>query len=201
MTAVEACADVRAFFRDLVTEALRSLRVETGESTEHYLVELLAGYTASHKIQPLAGPFVELLAKALATEGVERMYRLRALGDAALFVSGFLADSCERRGITHTYVVSIGARAYGEVSRAARFVGVGEGASRSPVYEELADRFSAFSRVLDEVREQTALCTTDGELVRLYERFQATGSPSLLKRLSRRGVVPHAGDPQGITAN
>jgi len=52
---------------------------------------------------------------------------------------------------------------------------------------ELAGRFEDFSRVLDEVREQTAMCT-DGELVRIYERWCTTRSPELFRRLNRRGV-------------
>lgn len=200
MTAVESCADVRAFFRDLVTEALRSLDVQTGESTEHYLVELLAGYAVSKRIQSLSEPFVHLLAQALAAAGPERLYRLRSLGDAALFVSGFLGDSCERRGITPGYVAAIGSRAYGEVSRTARFATPAAGAAQRLVFEELADRFAAFSSVLDEVREQTALCT-DGELVRVYQRWCATGSPSLFERLRRRGVAPAPGGQRGPQTN
>ena len=200
MAAVEPCADVRAFFRNLVTEALRSLRVETGQTTEHYLVELLAGYTAEKRVKSLSEPFVELLARALSTGGAERMYRLRSVGDAALFVSGFLADSCERRGVTPRYVAAIGARAYGEVGKVARFAGRAAGAAQGPVFEELADRFAAFSRVLDEVREQTAMCT-DGEVIRVYERFRETGSPKLFQRLQRRGVTPHGGQAGGSPVN
>lgn len=190
MPVVEACVDVRAFFREQVSEALRSLDVTTAEGTAWYLVELLAGYAVSEKVHEVSSPFVELLTEALEATGAERVYRLRNLGDAALFVSGFLPDSYERRGVTHPYVVSMGARAYGEVSRAAR----GERHAHRFLFEELADRFEAFARVLDEVREQTAM-QTDGALLRLYERWRATGSPRLLQRLSRRGVIPGSAPP------
>ena len=193
---VEACVDVRAFFRERVVEALRSLEVTTEQHTEHYLVELLAGFAVSEKVQDVSTPFVELLAQALEVTGPERTYRLRNLGDAALYVSGFLPDSHEKRGITPTYVAAIGARAYGEVSRAARW----QRAAHRFVFEELADRFEAFSRVLDEVREQTAMCT-DGDVLRLYQRWCATRSPQLLRRLSRRGVAPRGRGPLGPQTN
>jgi len=186
MSGVEACVDVRLFFRDQVTEALRSLDVKTEEATEHYLVNLLAGFTVSDRIHEMATPFVELLAKAVAVTGPERMNRMRSLGDAALFVSGFLSDSCDRRGITQPYVIAIGARAYGEVGRVRPSI-ASDGGPANQVFVELANRFEAFSRVLDEVREQTAMCT-DGELVRLYERWCTTRSPKLFRRLHRRGV-------------
>jgi hypothetical protein len=195
MPAVTPTADVRAFFRGLVEEAMRSLEVRTADETQHYLVNLLARYAVSQQIRDVSTPFVDLLARALDAEGLERVARLQALGDAALVVSGFFADSCERRGVTHPYVVAIGARAYGEVGRASRWTVATERAGDRYVFEELADRFEACASVLDEVREQTALCT-DGELVRVYERWCETRSPELYRRLHRRGMTP-SGSPSG----
>ena len=189
MSGVAGCNDVREFFRDHVTEALRSLSLRTEQATEHYLVNLLAAFAVSDRIQEMCTPFVELLERALAVSGAERLYRMRNLGDAALFVSGFLSDSCDRRGVTQPYVYAIGARAYGEVGRAGRTAPPSDRPDQSQVFVELADRFGAFARVLDEVREQTAMCT-DGELLRIYERWTATRSPQLFQRLHRRGVGP-----------
>jgi hypothetical protein len=186
MSGVETCGDVRVFFRDRVSEALRSLDVRTALATEHYLVNLLSGFAISSRIREMYTPFVELLGSALAVSGPERVNRMRSLGDAALFVSGFLSDSVNRRGITQPYVIAIGARAYGEVGRV-RPRNASDAGPDSEVFVELADRFESFARVLDEVREQTAMCT-DGELVRLYERWCTTRSPELFRRLHRRGV-------------
>lgn len=189
MSGVEGCTDVRDYFREHVTGALKSLAVRAEEATEHYLVNLLAGFTVSDRIQEMCTPFVELLARAVNVSGTERLYRMRNLGDAALFVSGFFSDSCDRRGVTQPYVQAIGARAYGEVGRAGRSAPPSDGPDQSQVFVELADRFGAFARVLDEVREQTAMCT-DGEILRIYERWSETRSPELFRRLSRRGVGP-----------
>jgi hypothetical protein len=188
MSGVETCGDVRVFFREHVSEALRSLDVRTEIATEHYLVNLLAGFAESDRIHEMCTPFVELLGKALAVSGPERANRMRSLGDAALFVSGFLADSFSSRGVSQPYVIAIGARAYGEVSRVRASVPADAGPDAG-VFVELAGRFEAFTRVLDEVREQTAMCT-DGELVRIYERWCSTRSPELSRRLHRRGVGP-----------
>jgi len=186
MSGVETCADVRDFFRDHVTEALKSLDVRTATATEHYLVDLLAGFTAAERVQEMCTPFVEQLGKALSAQGLERANRMRSLGDAALFVSGFLADSFSMRGVTQPYVIAIGTRAYGEVSRARAAI-VADAGPDAEVFIELSGRFADFTRVLDEVREQTAMCT-DGELVRIYERWCTTRSPELFRRLHRRGV-------------
>jgi hypothetical protein len=192
MSGVEGCTDVRDFFREHVTEALKSLAVRAEEATEHYLVNLLAGFAVSDRIQEMCTPFVELFARAVAVTGAERLYRMRNLGDSALFVSGFLPDSCDRRGVTQPYVYAIGSRAYGEVGRAGRTAPPSDGPDQSQVFVELAERFSAFARVLDEVREQTAMCT-DGEILRIYERWSTTRSPELFRRLNRRGVGPVIG--------
>lgn len=186
MSGVEACADARDFFREHLTEALKSLEVRTAEATELYLVDLLAGFVAEARVQEMSTPFVEQLAKALSTSGPERANRMRSLGDAALFLSGFWADSFNTRGVTQPYVIAIGARAYGEVSRVRSAILPDTGPG-TEVFVELAGRFEAFSRVLDEVREQTAMCT-DGELIRIYERWCTTRSPQLFRRLNRRGV-------------
>jgi hypothetical protein len=198
MSGVETCADARDFFREHLSEALKSLDVQTAEATEVYLVDLLAGFVADARAQEMSIPFVEQLAKALNTSGHERANRMRSLGDSALFVSGFWADSFSARGVTQPYVIAIGARAYGEVSRVRTAIRPDAGAAgpSSEVFVELAGRFEAFSRVLDEVREQTALCT-DGELIRIYERWSATRSPELFRRLNRRGVSALQPQPRG----
>jgi len=194
MSGVETCANVREFFQQHVTEALRSLDVRTAVATEHYLVDLLVGFAAADRVQEMCTPFVEQLGKALAVAGPERASRMRTLGDAALFVSGFLADSFSARGVTQPYVIAIGARAYGEVSRVRSSI-LPDAGPAAGVFVELADRFAAFSRVLDEVREQTAMCT-DGELIRIYERWCTTRSPELFRRLHRRGVGALAPKPR-----
>jgi hypothetical protein len=109
---------------------------------------------------------------------------MRDLGDVALFICGFFPDSFDRRGLTRTYVVGMGGRAYLVLGEAER-----RRSSMSEVFAELAGRFHDMARVLDEVRERTAL-RTDGAMLRLYERWQRSGSPALADRLRRRGVHP-----------
>ena len=176
--------DATGFFRELLLSALSNLQMSAQEPTEHYLVNLLAGYARDGRAQDLSTPFVEQLGRALQVNGAERISRMRCLGDDALFVSGFLQDSCARRGVTVTYCINIGSRAYGEAGRARFDVGPG-----AEVFHDLSERFEAYTRVLDEVRELTAFAT-DGELLRLYDRWTITQSPEVLKRLGRRGVFP-----------
>jgi hypothetical protein len=186
MDEFEPSGDVRAFFVEHVTEAMRELRVETRAETQGYLVSLLSGFAVSERVQALSEPLVRLFQRALSASGPERVARLRELGDVALFICGFFPDSFDRRGLSRTYVVDMGGRAYLVVGRSAHEP------QRAELFVELGGRFDDMARVLDEVRERTALCT-DGAIVKLYERWCSSGSPAIAERLRRRGVVPQRG--------
>jgi hypothetical protein len=190
MSDIEPCTNVEAFFVEHVHEAMRELRVETKAETRGYLVKLLSGFSVSHQAPSLSESLAGRLQQALEVSGPERLARLRGLGDVALFICGFFPDSFDRRGLSRSYVVALGGRAYLVVGREARDQGRGE------LFVELGDRFHDMARVLDEVRERTAMCT-DGALVRLYERWCKSGSPALSGRLRRRGVHPEVPSRRG----
>ena len=58
------------------------------------------------------------------------------------------------------------------------------------MFAELADEFVAFVGVLSEVSERTP-CTSNTDLLRLYETWLRTGSPRSGQLLVQRGVVPN----------
>jgi hypothetical protein len=184
MTQIDRNADVHNFFVEHVTHAMRDLHVETAEATQGYLVDLLITFSVSERIRNLSEPLAALLAKALAANGPERLARMRDLGDVALFICGFFPDSFDRRGLDRAYAVNLGGRAYLVLGHA-----VHDRSRMAEVFSELGGRFQDMARVIDEVRERTAMCT-EGEIVRLYERWRESGSPALAHRLQRRGVHP-----------
>jgi hypothetical protein len=59
------------------------------------------------------------------------------------------------------------------------------------VFAELGDKFVGFVDVLSEVSERTA-CSSNGDLLRLYEKWLKTGSRRAGQLLVERGVVPNA---------
>jgi hypothetical protein len=195
MTQIDRNADVHNFFVEHVTHAMRDLHVETAEATQGYLVDLLITFSVSERIRNLSEPLAALLAKALAANGPERLARMRDLGDVALFICGFFPDSFDRRGVSRGYVVSMGGRAYLVLGKA-EVQATRDQPRRAEVFVELGGRFQDMARVLDEVRERTAMCT-EGEVVRLYERWSRSGSPALAHRLQRRGVHPQRPRPPG----
>ena len=99
-------------------------------------------------------------------------------------MSGFFADSLRRKLVDVDYYVTIGEYAYAALSRH-------EADTLSPVFAELATKFPAFVDVLSEVSERTA-CTSNADLLRLYEKWLKTGSRRSGELLIERGVVPNA---------
>lgn len=195
---VEPVEDARVYFGAQVATAMRSIGVESAAPAEPYLVELLCGFAVSTETPtPESVALADLLRSATEGIGEERERRMRRLGDVALFLSGFLPDSFDRRGLSEAYVTRMGGGAYFWLGETAQ---VGGQTSRARLFHELAVRFRDFARVLDEVRERTAMCT-DAAVLRLYERWRSTGSPELLRRLLRRGVSPERPVPGRTSLN
>ncbi len=171
------------YFKELVDGALARQRLSAGELTSYYVVNLLAGFLqrrAEEDDEPLAFRF----ARALESSGVQQRASLREVGDASLFISGFFSDSLRRKLVDVDYYVSIGGSAYTALSRF-------DSDTLSPVFSELADKFAGFVDVLSEVSERTC-CTSNADLLRLYEKWLKTGSRRSGELLVERGVVPNA---------
>ena len=174
------------YFKELVDVALSHQRLNTQELTTYYVVQLLASFLQ----RPLTDdtrddtPLAVRLAQALESGGARQRVTLKEIGDVALFVSGFFSDSLNRKLVDVDYYVSIGGRAYNVLSRV-------ETDTFSPVFAELGEKFVGFVDVLSEVSERTS-CTSNSDLLRLYEKWLKTGSRRSGQLLVERGVVPNA---------
>ena len=174
------------YFKELVDVALSHQRLNTQELTAYYVVQLLASFLQ----RPLNDdtrddtPLALRLAQALESGGARQRVTLKEIGDVALFVSGFFSDSLNRKLVDVDYYVSIGGRAYNVLSRV-------ETDTFSPVFAELGEKFVGFVDVLSEVSERTS-CTSNSDLLRLYEKLLKTGSRRSGQLLVERGVVPNA---------
>jgi hypothetical protein len=174
------------YFKELVDGALSHQRVATKELTAYYVVQLLTSFlqrdvaAVDHEETPLA----VRLGRALDSGGLQQRATLREIGDVSLFISGFFADSLNRKVIDVDYYISIGGCAYTALSRV-------ETDTFSPVFAELAEKFVEFVDVLGEVSERTS-CASNADLLRLYEKWLRTGSRRSGQLLVERGVMPNA---------
>ena len=185
------------YFEEVVTDALRSRRIEATQAASQYLVGLLVSYAHPDEEagSALERPLTFQLQDALEATGAERFRRLRALGDGVLYALGFFGDHIEVRGVDRGYVVSVGTTAYQSAASMIAWP-VRPAASDAPdVLGELAAKFERFARVLSAVAEGSMAkgARDDGSVVRLYERWLRTGSGRLAEELGARGLVPNRG--------
>jgi hypothetical protein len=186
------------FFKEQLEKAMQHQKVSTSAFTECYLVNLLAGSVHGEPLRAEPGyeetPLALLYVRALAAASRhERARLLRAMGDTALFVSGFFSESLSRKLVDLDYYRAMGGHAYARLSTQDEPFGFG-----SEVFSELADRFVEFADLLSEVSETSQL-TSNASLLRLYERWAMTGSRRAASLLNARGIVPirsGAGTPQ-----
>ena len=180
---VKPTTSLAEFFHEAVCSALRNQRVETSESTEFYLVNLLSEFSNSTlDDEPLA---LRLVAAATAAPE-ERARSLRTVGDHSLYVSGFFADSLQRSLVDVEYYIQIGGTAYSQLAR------MPERGTTHQVFLELSGKFARFVDVLAEVSEGSL--SSNLSVVQLYERWLRTGSEVIARRLRAHGVIPSTGE-------
>ena len=175
------------YFKELVDAALVRQRLQAGDLTAFYVVNLLTTFIhldrevrASLEDEPLALQ----LSRALEAGGSGRRHALRVLGDVSLFVAGFFPDSLNRKLVDVDYYATLGGYAYESLSRF-------ESDTFATVFAELAGSFLSFVDVLSEVSERCAI-NTNMDLLRLYEKWLRTGSRRNGQILVERGIVPNA---------
>lgn len=168
------------YFKELVESAFTHQGLAAGGLTSFYVVNLLIGFLR-HPGDDDETPLALRLAEALDAAGTRQRASLKQIGDLSLFTSGFFGDSLQRKLVDVDYYASIGGTAYTALSRV-------ETDAFSPVFAELADNFIGFVDVLSEVSERSS-CSSNADLLRLYERWLRTGSRRSGQLLIERGVV------------
>lgn len=178
------------FFREQLGRAMEHQRVCTSAFTEFYLVNLLSAAVRGDALPGTEPGFDEtplamLYVRAMEAARFERARLLRLLGDSALFVSGFFAESLDGKPADAAYYRTMGGRAYARLS-------CEEALPFGPnVFGELGDRFGEFADVFSEVSEATRL-SRPASLVRLYERWIVTRSRRAALLLVTQGINPTA---------
>jgi hypothetical protein len=173
------------YFRELVESAMQNQRVSAHELTSFYVVNLLTAFVHRDRA-PGAGsdePLGVSLARAMQAAGIAHREGLRQVGDLSLFISGFFSDSLNRRLVDVDYYILLGGSAYRSLARQ------GDEAL-GDVFDELSEKFTIFVDILGEVSERTAL-TSNGDVLRLYEKWLRTRSRRSGDLLAARGIVPN----------
>lgn len=177
------------YFKEQLEKAMEHQRVSTSAFTEHYLVTLLAACVRGGTAPGLEPgieetPLALLYVRAVQSARHERARLLRTMGDTALFMSGFFADSLSRKLADLQYYRAMGGHAYARLSREDELLAFGP-----EVFSELSGRFTEFADLLAEVSEVSRL-SSSASILRLYERWMQTGSRRAAALLAERGLAP-----------
>ena len=190
-------SSIQDFFQGLVNDAVENQRLEASTESICYLTNLLSMFANSDALfentpdGPMIRPLALLYGEALEASNTEqRNLALRRLGDVALFISGIFSDSLNRKVVDVDYYIAMGGNAYGYLSSTSRQQRRWQGFSE--LFAELGEKFHLFVDVLHEVGDQTNL-RNDGDIMRVYEIWQRTGSRYARKQLQRIGINPVSG--------
>src|SRR6476660_3855576 len=137
-----------ALFRDLVRDAMATQQVQSSETTEFYLVQLLTVFARANHRDLLDRPLGVDYLEAFHLPASQQFERLKRVADTALFVTGVFVDSLERSLVGPEYYTALGRNAYARLSAHSPRAGLAD------LFQELAGRFPEFVRVLMEISAQ-----------------------------------------------
>lgn len=187
-------ANLRDYFRESIDAAIDKHGVLVNPHTAHYVVNLLTLFSRSEELYEDyrdgygLRPLALMMADAVDADTLEqRTASLQRIGDVALFVAGFFAESLASKPVDIDYYIQMGGTAYGSLSDEVR--GTSRGRALGDVYGELARKFQVLVDVLNEVRD-SARQSSDVDLLRTYEVWLKTGSGRAATLLRQNGVIP-----------
>jgi len=188
------------YFRTSIDVVISEQGVNVEPHATHYVVNLLTMFSRSEELYEDDGetfglrPLAIMLANAAdASSAEERNYSLQRIGDVALFISGFFADSLATHAVDLDYYIRMGGSAYGSLSDEVR--GSFRGDAFADTYGELAAKFQVLVDVLNEMRDRERQ-ESDIDLLRTYSVWRKTGSRRAEDLLRQQGVIPLAPDHQ-----
>jgi hypothetical protein len=179
---VELFVSPEGYFQELVSKGLYDRKVQTYPLVETYLVNLLKQYLDAKALFEAEATLAEMYLLAQNAEASVKMERFKKLGDRALYISGFFGDSLSRKTVDVDYYANIGGAAYTHLAHATREDGLAK------VYKTFSGRFIEFVDVLTYI-SQHSFVKSDESILRLYDRYQKTGSELAKEKLVEMGVL------------
>lgn len=196
-TKPNAVFEAHSFFAEELRTVMEKHQLSAQGEAFNYLVHLLVRSIESDKFfvkRPdgkLDNNFlVEIYNESLGADLNVKKAALQRLGDICLVISGFFAESLQRKLVDVGYYFGMGGTAYKQLST------LQLNASMRSCYGELSDKFQPFSNVLNEMSERSGI-QSNKDLLRLYERWLTTGSDRLKSVLNEHGIAtPVVIDPK-----
>lgn len=187
---IKIVVNPKEFFVSAVDQALEQRRVKAYPLVKSYLVNLLEHYVVADNLyetsentgRRVSGTLAEMYLKAGQAEPSVRVDLLKRLGDTSLYISGFFGDSLKKKIVDIDYYAQMGGAAYGTLADE------GTESLYSPVFKDFSKRFLEYVDVLTYI-SQKSLIHSDEDLLRLYDRYIATGSKLAEEQLIEKGML------------
>jgi hypothetical protein len=194
MSQLVTAPSLKEFFKALLEEVIRRQKLAVGETTEFYLVNLLAEFACTDNLfskgedgRKEQEPLAVLYHRSLQQQRDERIRTLRRLGDVSLYQAGFFSGALREGPVGQDYYIQMGGAAYGQLADLAPAAG--------SLYRELSARFRALVDVLEEIAARGLVQNGPSGALKVYESWVRTGSDKLEQVLVDAGLVMPKGLP------
>lgn len=180
------------YFRDALEKASQEINVQVSEWTQFYVADMLTRFAEMKKVRaenPLFRDktFAEVYLESQMKGFEERAHALQAIGDAALFLTGFFGDSFKRKVVDIDYYGRMGQLAYATLVQLIAYGLIHWGIER--VFDELSERFWEVKDLLAQISESGGFYR-NSDVLRIYERWLKTHSRRDARKLKDAGIVP-----------
>jgi hypothetical protein len=197
MSELVTATSLKEFFKVLLEQVISSQRLRVGDTTEFYLVNLLAEFAEAERLfteeedgRKDHEPLALMYHRALAQEREQQIRTLRRIGDVSLYKVGFFGESLRGGPVGPDYYIDMGGAAYGQVASLSSASGF------SSVYRELCEKFRPLVEVLEEIAARGMVANGAGGTLKVYESWARTGKDRLERVLVDAGFfAPKTGLP------
>jgi hypothetical protein len=178
-------------FSEVVHEACVERQIATHPQVEAYLVQVLKHYLVSKNFhQPIQEDstekppetFAEMYLTAMNAEAPKNKELMRTVADRSLYLTGFFAESLQKKIVDVDYYSDIGSAAYYNLAAWTKED------TLSMIFTTFSRRFRDFVYVLNYVSEKS-LVQSDQNILHLYDRYLRTGSDLAREKLNELGVI------------
>ncbi|MBL4819105.1 MAG: hypothetical protein JKY15_07775 [Deltaproteobacteria bacterium] len=176
------------YFREALSNALKSSPANLSDEVQAYLISLLADFTRSENVyagvnrgeEPI---LVVLLERAMRSEQPEANRIFRQIGDSTLYLLGFFGEKSKASGVSSGYYISMGEGAYNSLAKN----------TNQPVYYELSDAFEQLVYLIRQISMQEQKANSS-QVLSWIEEYQKSKHPELRALLIQNGVFLDEGD-------
>jgi hypothetical protein len=210
---IKLATDLPTFFGEEVAETAAKQGLSISEPVSRYLGAVLARFSETEQFfqsvknsspnlnqssqqdtekTKLEFPVLaKMWLESLSIPVTEQYFALQQLGDMSLFMTGFFNERITRNRsmLDMDYYMAMGEMAYQRAGHIRESIQAERAVN---VFFELSKSFENYVEVFAELSDRKLL-TNDKDILKLYEKWLASGSHRISRMLSEAGIIPSKG--------